>query len=191
MNLLATLALAFSMSADAFAAALGKGAALDKPRLTEALRAGLIFGFIEAITPVIGWGAGITASRFIGVFDHWIAFIVLGVIGGKMIWESVHRHDGWQKPMRHSLGVLISTAIGTSIDAMAVGITLALIGANIIVAALAIGATTFALATLGHYGRPTYWRQIWPHRGSGRRDSADFDRRQDPGGSHSRRLVES
>jgi putative Mn2+ efflux pump MntP len=74
---------------------------------------------------------------------------VLGAIGGKMIWESVHRQDGRQKPVRHSFGVLISTAIGTSIDAMAVGITLALIGANIIVAALAIGATTFALATLG------------------------------------------
>jgi Putative manganese efflux pump len=66
MNLLATLALAFSMSADAFAAALGKGAALDKPRLTEAVRAGVIFGTIEAITPVVGWGAGMTASRFIG-----------------------------------------------------------------------------------------------------------------------------
>jgi len=149
MNLLATLALAFSMSADAFAAALGKGAALDKPRLTEALRAGLVFGTIEAITPVVGWGAGITASRFISAFDHWIAFIVLSAIGGKMIWESMHRDDERQKPMRHSLGVLISTAIGTSIDAMAVGVTLALIRANIIIAALAIGAMTFALATLG------------------------------------------
>jgi putative Mn2+ efflux pump MntP len=149
MNLFATLALAFSMSADAFAAALGKGAALDKPRLTEALRAGVIFGSIEALTPVVGWGAGITASRFISAFDHWIAFVVLGAIGGKMIWESVHPVDGQEKPMRHSLGVLISTAIGTSIDAMAVGITLALIGVNIIFAALAMGATTFALATLG------------------------------------------
>ena len=104
----------------------------------------MIFGSIEALTPVVGWGAGI-----ISAFDHWIAFVVLSAIGGKMIWESVHPVNGQQKPMRHSLGVLISTAIGTSIDAMAVGITLALIGANIIFAALAIGATTFALATLG------------------------------------------
>ncbi len=149
MNLFTTVALAASMSADAFAAALGKGAALDKPRLSEALRAGLIFGTIEAITPVIGWGAGITASHYISAFDHWIAFIVLSAIGGKMIWESMHRTDGQQKPVRHSLGVLIVTAIGTSIDAMAIGVTLALIDANIIVAALAIGGTTFVLATLG------------------------------------------
>jgi manganese efflux pump family protein len=149
MNLVTTIALAFSMSADAFAAALGKGAALDNPRLSEALRVGLIFGTIEAITPVIGWAAGVTASRYISAFDHWVAFSVLGVIGGKMIWESVHRAEGRQRPTQHSLGVLIGTAIGTSIDAMAIGVTLALIEANILVAALAIGGTTFALATLG------------------------------------------
>jgi manganese efflux pump family protein len=149
MNLITTVALALSMSADAFAAALGKGAALDKPRLSEALRTGLIFGTIEAVIPVIGWAAGLTASRYISAFDHWVAFIALGAIGSKMIWESVHRADGQQKPMHHSLGVLISTAIGTSIDAMAIGVTLALIEANIVVAALAIGGTTFALATLG------------------------------------------
>src|SRR5689334_12368065 len=149
MNLVTTIALALSMSADAFAAALGKGAALDNPRLSEALRAGLIFGTVEAITPVIGWAAGVTASRYISAFDHWIAFSVLGAIGGKMIWESIHRAGARQRPAQHSLGVLIGTASGTSIDAMAIGVTLALIEANILVAALAIGGTTFALATLG------------------------------------------
>lgn len=149
MNLVTTLVLALSMSADAFAAALGKGAALDNPRLSEALRAGLIFGTVEAITPVIGWAAGVSASRYISAFDHWIAFTVLGAIGGKMIWESVHRSASQQRPTQHSLGVLIGTAIGTSIDAMAIGVTLALIDANITVAALAIGSTTFALATAG------------------------------------------
>jgi manganese efflux pump family protein len=149
MNLTATLVLALSMSADAFAAALGKGAALANPRLNEALRAGLIFGTVEAITPAIGWAAGVSASRYIGAFDHWVAFIVLAVIGGKMLWESARRPEGKQKPTQHSLAVLVSTAIGTSIDAMAVGVTLALMEANIVVAALAIGGTTFALATLG------------------------------------------
>src|SRR5258708_40378768 len=66
-----------------------------------------------------------------------------------MRWESARRPKGEQKPTQHSLTVLISTAIGTSIDAMAIGVTLALINANIVVAALAIGGTTFALATLG------------------------------------------
>jgi putative Mn2+ efflux pump MntP len=149
MNLVTMVALALSMSADAFAAALGKGAALDNPRLSEALRAGFIFGTVEAITPVIGWTAGVTASRYISAFDHWIAFSVLGAIGGKMIWESIHRVEERQRPAQYSLAVLIGTAIGTSIDAMAIGVTLALIKANIVVAALAIGGTTFALATLG------------------------------------------
>jgi putative Mn2+ efflux pump MntP len=101
MNLVTTVALALSMSADAFAAALGKGAALDNPRLGEALRAGFIFRTVEAITPVIGWAAGVTASRYISAFDYWIAFSVLAVIGGKMICESVHRAEGRHRPTQH------------------------------------------------------------------------------------------
>lgn len=149
MNPITTVALAFSMSADAFAAALGKGAALDRPRPSEALRAGLVFGIVEATTPVIGWAAGVAASRFITAIDHWIAFVVLAAIGAKMIWEAARRPDAGQKPRRHSLSVLVTAAIGTSIDAMAVGVTLALIDANIVTTALAIGGATFAMAALG------------------------------------------
>ena len=122
-NLLTTVVLAFSMSADAFAAALGKGAALDRPRLSEALRTGVVFGTIEAITPVMGWAAGLSASSYITAIDHWIAFALLAAIGGKMIWESAHGRDAQCKPNRHSLKILVATAIGTSIDAMAVGVT--------------------------------------------------------------------
>jgi putative Mn2+ efflux pump MntP len=96
---------------------------------------------------VVGWCAGVTASRFIAAFDHWVAFVLLCGIGGKMLWDSLQA--GREKLARHSLTVLVSTAIGTSIDAMAVGVTLALIEADIAVAALAIGTTTFVLATLG------------------------------------------
>jgi putative Mn2+ efflux pump MntP len=69
-------------------AALGKGAALDRPRLSEALRTGFVFGIIEAVTPVMGWSAGVAASSYITAIDHWIAFALLTVIGAKMIWES-------------------------------------------------------------------------------------------------------
>jgi putative Mn2+ efflux pump MntP len=141
--------LALSMSSDAFAAAIGKGARLDRPSLGEALRTGLIFGSIEAVTPVIGWALGKSASRYIEAFDHWIAFGLLLVIGGKMIWDSLQRSEEEEKPQRHGLGVLIVTAIGTSIDALAVGVTLALVDANIIVNALAIGAATFTMVTIG------------------------------------------
>jgi manganese efflux pump family protein len=141
--------LALSMSTDAFAAAVGKGARLDRPGLGEALRTGLIFGSVEAVTPLIGWGLGKAASRFIAAYDHWIAFAILTLVGGKMIWDAARREPDEEKPKSHGLAVLVLTAIGTSIDALAVGVTLALIGANIIVNALAIGTTTFVLVTIG------------------------------------------
>ncbi|HWM61880.1 MAG TPA: manganese efflux pump MntP family protein [Rhizomicrobium sp.] len=149
MTFLPILLLALSMSCDAFAAALGKGARLDRPGLGEALRTGLIFGGIEAITPVIGWVLGRGASRYIQAFDHWIAFGLLAVIGGKMIWDSLWRSGAEEKPQRHTFTALAVTAVGTSIDALAVGVTLALVGANIIVNALAIGAATFVMVTIG------------------------------------------
>ena len=149
MNPLPVILLAFSMSTDAFAASLGKGAVLDRPKFSEALRTGLIFGSIEATTPVIGWALGRAASRYIEAFDHWIAFGLLAGIGGKMLWDSFQRDPEAEKPQRHSFAVLALTALGTSIDALAVGVTLALIDANILVNALAIGLATFLMTTTG------------------------------------------
>ena len=149
MSFLAVLLLALSMSADAFAAALSKGARLDRPGWGEALRTGAIFGGIEAVTPLIGWAMGMAASRYVVAFDHWIAFCLLTVIGGKMLWDAARREEEDEKPKSHRLMVLVLTAIGTSIDALAVGVTLAIVGANIIVNALAIGAATFTMVTVG------------------------------------------
>jgi len=149
MSLLAIVVLAFSMSADAFAAALGKGSVLDRPPLGEALRCGLIFGTVEAITPVIGWTAGVAASAYIAAIDHWIAFALLALIGGKMIWDALRRSAEEQRPKRHSTRLLVVTAVGTSIDALAVGVSLALFGAGIVTPAIAIGLATFTMTTLG------------------------------------------
>jgi putative Mn2+ efflux pump MntP len=149
MSYLPIIFLALSMSSDAFAAALGKGAVLDRPKFSEAVRTGAIFGTIEAITPLIGWGLGRAASGYIAAFDHWVAFGLLAVIGGKMIWDSFQRDENDKRPQRHSFWVLALTALGTSIDALAVGVTLALIGANILVNALAIGTATFIMTTIG------------------------------------------
>jgi putative Mn2+ efflux pump MntP len=149
VSILGIIFLAFSMSADAFAAALGKGTRLDRPGWGEALRTGAIFGSIEAVTPVIGWALGRAASAYIEAFDHWIAFGLLIGIGGKMIWDAVRRHEEEEKPSSHSFLVLAMTAVGTSIDALAVGVTLALIDASILVNALAIGAATFTMTTIG------------------------------------------
>lgn len=145
--------LSVSMSADAFAAAIGRGAA-HRPTLAQALRSGLVFGIVEAVTPLIGFALGVAAAGFVEVIDHWIAFGLLGAVGGKMIWEALKREDedteaDAGKAGSRGLLALVATAIGTSIDAGAVGVGLALLGANIWLIAACIGATTFALATLG------------------------------------------
>ncbi|CAH2600994.1 Mn(2(+)) exporter [Rhodovastum atsumiense] len=150
MSAAAIVALAFSMSMDSFAAALGKGAALNRPCLAEALRTGMIFGAVEAITPILGWTAGLVAAAWVARIDHWAAFIILGLIGGQMVFKALcGKDESAPVPERHSLGVLILTAIATSLDAMAVGITLAFINVDIVSAALAIGLATFLMATLG------------------------------------------
>jgi manganese efflux pump family protein len=149
MDFLSLAVLALSMSADAFAAALSKGCALKRPRFIDAIRIGLLFGTVEAITPVIGWTAGISARAYITALDHWTAFLILGVLGGKMIWESAKPSKEETGPASQSFAVLLLTALGTSIDSMAVGVTLAFISADIVVTALAIGLATFTMATLG------------------------------------------
>lgn len=150
MNLSATLILAFGMSMDAFAASIGKGAALHQPRFREALRTGLIFGIIEAITPIIGWGLGLFASQYIMEWDHWIAFGLLSLLGIRMIVEgSKSQLEQEHKVKRHGFWLLVVTAIATSLDAMAVGVGLAFLQVNIVHTAMAIGCATLIMATLG------------------------------------------
>ena len=138
------------MSTDAFAAALGKGASLHKPRFVEALRTGLIFGVIEAITPIIGWIIGQAATQYVERWDHWIAFTLLLVLGLHMIYNGLKPDDDEeQKPGQHSFFVLAVTAFATSIDALAVGVGLAFVEVNILVAAAAIGVATTVMVTIG------------------------------------------
>jgi putative Mn2+ efflux pump MntP len=146
-----TIALiAVSMSVDAFAASLAKGAALHKPEWREALRTGTIFGLVETATPLIGWAAGLAASSFVEAIDHWIAFGLLAIVGGKMIYESLKGdHATRERPQRHSLAVLVVTALATSLDALAVGVSFAFLNVNILAAAGAIGLSTFILTTIG------------------------------------------
>ena len=154
MTPLSIAVLSLSMSTDAFAAAVGRGAAHRPPFLT-AVRNGLVFGVIEAITPLIGFALGVAAAAFVEAIDHWIAFGLLGAVGGKMIWEALKPEDENEeaaeakKAVSRGLVALVATAVGTSIDAGAVGVGLALLGENIWLIAACIGLTTFALATLG------------------------------------------
>jgi putative Mn2+ efflux pump MntP len=149
MNIASTLLLAFAMSTDAFAAAVGKGATLHRPRIREALRTGLIFGVIEAITPLVGWALGKAAAPYVASWDHWIAFSLLFVLGARMVRSgpSTPTPDV-EKPHSHGFWLLAVTGLATSIDAMAVGAGLAFIDVNILSTAATIG-----LATHGDPGR--------------------------------------
>lgn len=148
MSLFSNTVIAMSMSVDAFAASISKGTAIKKPQLGYAVKIGLIFGVIETITPLIGWVLGYLASNFITAVDHWIAFVILAAVGGKMIHEGLSKAQHEHKTS-HKLSVIILTAIGTSIDAMAVGATLALLRIDILLVALMIGMATFIMTTIG------------------------------------------
>lgn len=148
MTPFAIVVLAFSMSVDAFAVSVGRGAALGRPKFSEALRTGAVFGVVEAITPVIGWAAGMAASSFIQAVDHWIAFGLLGGVGIRMLHAALWKAES-ADPRGRSLSELLAVAIGTSLDAMAVGVSLAFLNVNIAVIALAIGLATFLLSCGG------------------------------------------
>lgn len=152
MSVVAIILLAFSMSVDAFAVSVGRGAALGRTRLSEALRTGAIFGLVEAITPLIGWAAGFAASALVEAVDHWIAFALLAGVGGHMIYGAVcgGADDKDAADARNtSLPILLMTAVGTSLDAMAVGVSLAFLKVNILVVAMAIGTATFLMSSGG------------------------------------------
>ena len=152
LNLASTALLALAMSTDAFAAAIGKGLALHKPGWPEALRTGVIFGVIEAVTPVVGWLLGRAAGRYVAAWDHWIAFVLLAALGLRMIRNGLAPADEAevvQKPARHSFWLLAATGFATSIDAMAVGVSLAFLDVDIVPVAAAIGLATLTMVTTG------------------------------------------
>lgn len=150
MNITATVLLAFGMSMDAFAASIGKGATLHKPKFSGSIANRPYFGAVETLTPLIGWGMGMLASRFVLEWNHWIAFVLLIFLGGRMIIEGfVAQMMKMKTRRRHGFWLLVTTAIATSTDAMAVGVGLAFLQVNIIATALAIGCATLIMSTLG------------------------------------------
>ena len=152
MNPFSILLIGLAMSTDAFAAAVGKGAAMTRPRWSQALRAGLVFGVVEAITPVVGWLLGTATSHFIEAWDHWVAFVLLAALGLHMIWQALQPARDEPDDVADDHGSLVKLAIAglaTSIDAMAVGVSLAFVDVPIAIVALVIGLCTFGMVTLG------------------------------------------
>lgn len=136
------------MSADACAAAICRGT-VHRPSFAQALRAGLVFGGIETLTPLLGWAVGFAAAGLVESVDHWIAFALLGLVGGKMLFESFRPRECEPEPAGRPGLMLVLTAIGTSVDAAAVGVSLAVLNVNIVAIALSIGLATLVMSTLG------------------------------------------
>lgn len=151
MSIYALFILAFALSMDSFAVAMCKGSALYKPSYKEALKTGIVFGIIEAMMPLAGWILGIGASQFIMEWNHWIAFGLLFLLGGHMIYQNLRSKENKpeEKKSTHSYINLVITSIATSIDAMAVGLGLAFLEVNILYAVFIIGLTTMGMATFG------------------------------------------
>lgn len=153
MSPLSILLIGLAMSTDAFAAAIGKGVAMGRPRLRDALRTGLIFGVIEAITPLLGWLLGKAAAPYVQAWDHWIAFVLLLGLGLHMIINGVRgeEHDEAQAQADNarSFWLLALTGLATSIDAAAIGVGLAFLDVHIGIVAAVIGLCTFGMVTLG------------------------------------------
>ncbi len=149
MNLGTVLLIAFGLAMDAFAVAVAGGFAVRCLRLRYALRIAFWFGFFQAVMPIAGWLAGVCLRGLIGAFDHWIAFGLLALIGGKMIYESFKFEKSDQCGQEMKLGVLLILAVATSIDALAVGLSLSMLNVVIMVPAILIGLVTFALSFAG------------------------------------------
>jgi len=141
---IALILLALALSMDAFAVALCQGTAGGGGR--AALRTGAAFGLAQGLMPLIGWGLGTAFAPRIEAVDHWIALVLLSILGLKMIREGLLVHE--EKRFLLSGWALFTAAIATSIDAAAAGITLPTIGVPILLSLAVIGATTFVLSYL-------------------------------------------
>ncbi len=150
MHFFELLLIAIGLSMDAFAVSICKGLALHDLRTRHALTVGLYFGVFQALMPIIGYFIGIQFADLIKNFDHWIAFVLLSFIGGKMALES-RKQDDEPAPCENSLAFnkMLLLAIATSIDALAVGISFAFLGVNIVPSSLMIGITTLVISMAG------------------------------------------
>ena len=149
MDAITLLGLALALAMDAFAVALGTGTVLARLTGRHIFRLGFHFGLFQALMPVIGWLAGQTVVQFISAWDHWIAFTLLALIGARMIHEALNDDEkpDDRDPTRGASLVMLS--IATSIDALAVGFSLSVIGVSIWFPAFIIGLVAGVLTVVG------------------------------------------
>ncbi|PAV10268.1 manganese efflux pump MntP [Methanocorpusculum parvum] len=145
--LLSSLLIAVGLAMDSFSVSLAGGASLKEQIGKTAVTAGIFFGFFQFAMPLLGWAVGVPITGMIDPFGYWIVVGLFFFIGGKMIWDSLFGKEdgvsliGWK--------VLLLLAVATSIDALAVGISFALIGEAILLPALIIGVVAFVFSFFG------------------------------------------
>lgn len=149
MSVLSYVLLGVSLSMDAFAIAVSYGVSLPDMRRKQATIIALYFGGFQAGMTLLGWLLGSTVSVYISAVDHWVAFGLLAFIGLKMIVDAVKASREEHKPAVFSHKLLMTMSVATSIDALAVGISLAIVAASIAVGSAIIGVTTFLLSFAG------------------------------------------
>jgi len=151
MHLATILLIAVGLAMDAFAVSIVTGSVYRELHVKHVLRMALFFGGFQAVMPVIGFLAGLSLKGYIAACDHWIAFGLLSLVGGKMIYESFQIEAAEKNRDPSNLPVLLALSVATSIDALAVGITLSLLTSSIAVAVTIIGVVTFGLSYAGVY----------------------------------------
>ena len=152
MSIAELIILAIGLSMDSFAVSLGSGALMKRRIAERALKTAVFLASFQAAMPIIGWIAGEKFKSLIESWDHWIAFGLLALIGGKMLWDAFHEDDeelSCPADGKLDLRELVMLAIATSIDALAVGITFAFLRVDIVMSVGLISATTFVLALAG------------------------------------------
>lgn len=148
MGIAELLIIAIGLSMDAFAVSICKGLSVQKVRPVHVIKTGIWFGGFQALMPVAGYFLGVSFAGFVSSVDHWIAFILLGIIGGNMIKESSHKDEEIADP-DFLPKTMLAMAVATSIDALAVGVSFAFLKVNIWEAVLMIGVTTFVFSGAG------------------------------------------
>ena len=148
MGICAILLLGIGLSMDAFAVSICKGLAMKKMNWKNAIIIALYFGMFQAVMPIIGYFLGTTFESLVTTFDHWIAFILLLLIGGSMIKESFDKEDE-KKNDKIDFKTMTVLALATSIDALAIGITFAFLDVNVTLAVSIIGIITFIISVCG------------------------------------------
>ena len=150
LDFVSVLTIALALSVDCFTVALSGSISMRIFSFFQVFRTSLAFGLFQAVMLALGWLAGQTIVNMIATYDHWVAFILLALVGGRMIWESFRSSGGNTPSTDITKGILLLTlSVATSIDALAVGLTFAFLEVNIVLASSTIGGIAFAATAVG------------------------------------------